>query len=122
MVVAFAETDDWSEDAADIAAVAAAPIEDAALAARIERERGALVEVTIPIEVLEAELEGTHPIEAWREYRKWTQANLSSRSGVGRDLIAQIETHRKNGSIQTLSRIARVLQVPIEALIEDPDC
>lgn len=111
-----------SEDEDDIAAAAAACAEDAVFAARIENERGTPVEVTIPIDVLEAELEGTHPIRAWREYRKWTQANLSALSGVGRDLIAQIETRRKNGSVETLSRMARALQVPIEALIEGGDC
>jgi hypothetical protein len=57
---------DPDEDADDIAAVAAARAEDATFAARIERERGVPVEVTIPIEVVEAELDGTHPLKAWR--------------------------------------------------------
>ena len=108
-----------AEDVDDIAAVAAARAEDATFAARIESERGVPVEVTIPIEVIEAEINGAHPIKAWREHRDWTQASLSFTSGVGRDLIAQIETRRKQGSIETLDRIARALGVPIEALIED---
>lgn len=108
-----------AEDADDIAAVAAARAEDATFAARIESERGAPVEVTIPIEVIEAELDGAHPIKAWREYRDWTQLCLSSEAGVGRDLIAQIETRRKQGSVETLGRLARALNVPMEALIED---
>jgi DNA-binding XRE family transcriptional regulator len=107
------------EDAADRAAAAAARAEDAAFAARVEKERGAPVEVTIPIEVLEAELEGAHPSKAWREHRKWTQAQLASKSDFARYLIAKIETRRKNGSIQTLNRLARALGVPLEALIED---
>jgi DNA-binding XRE family transcriptional regulator len=113
--------DDPDEDAADLAAAEAARVDDAILAARIERERGAPVEVTIPIEVLEAELGGAHPIKAWREHRNWTQSQLSAESGVGRDLIAQIETRRKNGSIETFNRLARALRVPIEALLEDDD-
>jgi len=114
---------DWDpnsgEDEDDIVAVRAAQAEDAAFAARVEAERGAPVEVTIPIEVVEAKLDGAHPIRAWRNYRGWTQLDLSCKSGVGRDLIAQIETRRKNGSVETLDRIARALGVPIEALIED---
>jgi transcriptional regulator with XRE-family HTH domain len=47
------------------------------------------------------------------------QTDLKSR--VGRDLIAQIETRRKNGSVETLDRVARALGVPIEALIESTD-
>ncbi|HEV2100035.1 MAG TPA: helix-turn-helix transcriptional regulator [Stellaceae bacterium] len=110
---------DPDEDAADLAAAAAARAEDAGLAALIEKERGAPVEVTIPIEVFEAELEGAHPIKAWREHRKWTQWRLASESSVARDLIAQIETRRKTGSIQTLNRLARALAVPLDALIEE---
>jgi DNA-binding XRE family transcriptional regulator len=110
-----------AEDADDIAAVAAMRAEDAIFAARIESERGVPVEVTIPIEVIEAELNGAHPIKAWREYRDWTQLRLSSEAGVGRDLIAQIETRRKQGSVDTLDRLARALNVPIEALLEDQD-
>ena len=110
---------DIDEDEDDIAAVAAAHAEDAKFAARLEAERGRSVETSIPLEVVKAELDGTHPIRAWRDYRGWTQADLSAQSGVARDLIAQIETRRKNGSIESLSRLARTLGVPMEALIED---
>jgi DNA-binding XRE family transcriptional regulator len=109
---------DIVEDDDDIAAVAAARIDDARFAARIAAERGAPVETTIPIEVVEAKLDGAHPVRAWRDYRGWTQTDLAARSGVRRDLIAQIETHRKKGSIFTLARLAGVLDVPIEALTE----
>jgi DNA-binding XRE family transcriptional regulator len=113
--------DEFAEDAEDIAAVASARAEDASFAAQIEAERGVPVELTIPIKVIEAKLDGAHPIRAWREYRGWTQSHLSLESRVGRDLIAQIETRRKQGSIATLERIARALSVPIEALIADAE-
>jgi DNA-binding XRE family transcriptional regulator len=116
LVSAFDEMD---EDQDDIAAVMAARAEDAAVAARLESELGTAVEVTIPIEVIKAELDGAHPIRAWRKHRGWTQADLAMKSGVARDLIAQIETRRKNGSIESLSRLARTLAVPMEALLED---
>jgi DNA-binding XRE family transcriptional regulator len=109
------------EDADDIAAVEAARAEDAALARRLEAERGCPVETTIPIEVIMAELDGEHTIRAWRDCRGWTQAQLASNSGVARDLIAQIETRRKNGSVETLDRLARALRVPMETLLEDED-
>jgi DNA-binding XRE family transcriptional regulator len=106
------------EDVDDIAAVEAARAEDAALARRLEAERGCPVATTIPIEVITAELDGKHPIRAWRDYRGWTQAQLASNSGVARDLIAQIETRRKNGSVETLDGLARALRVPMETLLE----
>ena len=110
---------DIDEDEDDIAAVAAARADDAKFAARLEAERGYSVETSIPIEVVKAELDRAHPIRSWRDYRVRTQADLSGQSGVARDLIAQIETRRKNGSIESLSRLARTLGVPMEALIED---
>lgn len=115
------QADELAEDMHDLAAVAEVRAADAAFAAQIESERGEPVAITIPVEVIEAKLDGAHPIKAWREYRGWTQSYLSFKSGVGRDLIAQIETRRKNGSIETLDRIARVLNVPMEALVVEKE-
>jgi hypothetical protein len=109
------------EDEDDIAAVAAARMEDARFAAQIITGRNDTVETTTPIEVVRAKLDGAHPVKAWRDYRGWTQVYLNFKSGVGRDLIAQIETRRKNGSVETLGRLARALETPIEALVEDGD-
>jgi len=107
------------EDEDDIAAVRAARADDRQYAAHLEAERGFPIETTVPLEVVKAKLDGVHPIKAWRDHRGWTQVHLSFKSGVGRDLIAQIETRRKNGSVETLSRLARALSVPIEALTEE---
>jgi DNA-binding XRE family transcriptional regulator len=107
------------EDADDIAAVVAARAADAEFAARVAAERGSPVETTVPLQVVKAKLDGTHPLKAWREYRSITQAELASRSAVARDLIAQIETHKKQGSVATLDRLARALSIPIEALIAE---
>jgi DNA-binding XRE family transcriptional regulator len=109
--------EDASEDADDIAAVAAARAADAEFAARLAAERNTPVETTVPLQVVKAKLEGAHPLKSWREYRDITQTELASRSGVARDLIAQIETHKKQGSVATLDRLARALRIPIEALI-----
>ena len=111
--------DEIDEDQADIAAVMESRAADADFVARLEAERGCSVETKIPIEVIKAELDGTHPIRGWRDYRGWTQADLAKKSGVTRDLIAQIETRRKTGGIGSLLRLAHALAVPLEVLIED---
>lgn len=111
---------DAGEDAEDVAAVAAARAADAELAASIAAERGSPVEATVPLQVVKAKLDGAHPLKAWREYRGITQTELASHSAVARDLIAQIETHKKQGSVTTLDRLARALRIPIEALIAGP--
>ena len=107
------------EDADDIAAVAAARAADADFAAKVAAERGSPVETTVPLEVVKAKLEGAHPLKAWREHRGITQTELASRSAVARDLIAHIETKKKQGSVKTLDRLARTLCIPIEALIAE---
>src|SRR3954454_25260615 len=84
LVSALAESE---EDADDIAAVAAARAENAALGARLEAERGAPVEAMIPNQIVEAELGGAHPLQGLRDYRGWTLAELSAQSGVASDAI-----------------------------------
>jgi DNA-binding XRE family transcriptional regulator len=113
--------DDAGEDADDIVAVAAARAADADFAAKLAAERGSPVETIVPLQVVKAKLEGAHPLKAWREHRGITQAELASRSAVARDLIAQIETKKKQGSVVTLDRLARALSIPIEALIAEHD-
>ena len=121
IVVRFAEAggDDAGQDVDDIAAVVAARAADADFAAKVAAERGGPVETTVPLQVVKAKLEGAHPLKAWREHRGVTQRELASRSAVARDLIAQIETKRKQGSVTTLDRLARALSIPIEALIAE---
>lgn len=106
------------EDLDDLAAAAASQAADAALAARIEAERGEPVEVTIPLEVLEAKFNGDHPVKAWREYRSWSRAALAEKAGVDSDLLADIEERRERGNIEAFDRVARALKVPIESLVE----
>jgi len=107
------------EDDDDIAAVAAAREEDARFRGHVAAGRDRPPEVTVPIEVVKAKLDGAHPVRAWRDHREMTQMELSARSQVSRDLIAQIETRKKTGSVDTLNRLAQALDLPIEALIED---
>lgn len=102
-----------AEQFADLAALDAAAAEDAAYAAALPPGRQA----TVPFEVVEAKLAGERPLRAWREHRGLTQQALAQRAGVGRDMIAQIETGKRAGSIDTLDRLAAALAVPIEALI-----
>jgi DNA-binding XRE family transcriptional regulator len=109
------------DDADDIAAVDAARRQDDEFAAQLAVGHGAPVETTIPFEVVKAKLDGVRPLKAWREFRGITQLQLSSHSGVERDLIAQIETGKKQGGVATLERLARALGVPIEALIAARD-
>jgi hypothetical protein len=109
------------EDVEDVAAVAAARAESAKVAAGLEAERSAAVEMTIPMEVITAELGGAHPLRAWRDYRGWTRSALSVKSGVPRETIEQLEARRKSASPETMSGLARALGIPADVLNEDDE-
>jgi DNA-binding XRE family transcriptional regulator len=105
--------EEWAEEAADLAALAAADAENESYAAALPSGR----QSTVPIEVIEAKLAGEHPLKAWRDYRGLTQRELAARATVSRDMIAQVETGKRAGSLETLDCLAAALAVPIEALL-----
>ncbi len=60
---------------------------------------------------------GENPVRVYREHRTLTQQALSDASGVSRDMIAMIETAKKNGSIATNKKLAKALRVDLEDLV-----
>lgn len=60
---------------------------------------------------------GENPVRVYREHRKLTQQSLADDSGVSRDMIAMIETGKKNGSIATNKKLAKALGVDLEDLV-----
>ena len=58
-----------------------------------------------------------HRLRVWREHRGMTQKQLESRSGVRQGYIAQIETGKKTGSIETLKKLAAALSIDIDDLV-----
>jgi DNA-binding XRE family transcriptional regulator len=70
----------------------------------------------VPASVLDAELSGTHPVKAWREYRGLTQDALSQTSGISTPYLSQIEKGKRTGTAHVLSKIAHALDVSVELL------
>ena len=113
IVLDRAEWEEFAEELADMAALLEADQENAAYAAALPPGRQA----TMPLAVALAREEGAHPLKAWREHRGLRQQALAEKAGVSRDMIAQIETGKRDGSIATLDRLAAALGVPIDALV-----
>lgn len=72
----------------------------------------------IPSEVVYAILDGENPIKVWREYRELTQQQLADATGISKPYLSQIETGKRNGTMDILSTIAKVLHVSLDDVYE----
>ena len=70
-----------------------------------------------PPPVRQAIAEGSHPIRAWRDHRRFNQAQLAALVGISRAYLAQIEGGERTGTLEVMARIARALGCLIEQLI-----
>lgn len=72
----------------------------------------------VPAEVAHKLLQGEeHRLRIWREHRGLTQTELGAVSGVQQGYIAQIESGRKTGSIETLKKLSAALRIDIDDLV-----
>jgi len=77
-------------------------------------------ESLIPAEIVNDIIDNnTHPVKAWRKYRKMTAENLAKKAGISRAYVTQIETRKRNGTIKVLSKLALALDTGIDALTDE---
>lgn len=76
-------------------------------------------EFLVPAEILRRELEGESAIKLWREYRGLTQQELAGSAGISKPYLSQIESGKRQGTVETLAAIARALEVPLDVLTEE---
>ena len=70
----------------------------------------------VPKALVDRLIAGENPLRVYREHRAMTQQALADASGVSRDMIAMIETAKKNGSLATVKKLASALDIDIEDL------
>ena len=104
-----AEYDRLREAAEDLADLQAYDRAMAALAAGEDE--------LIPAIFADRLLNGESPVKVYRSFRGLSQAGLSRRSGVNRVQIIDIEAGRKNGSVETLRKLAMALGVGLDDLV-----
>ena len=75
-------------------------------------------EFLVPDEIIRRELAGESPVKLWREHRRLTQQELATRVGISKPDLSQIETGKRQGTVETLSAIARALDVPLDVLTD----
>jgi len=86
-------------------------LEDALVVERFRKVHGFGTDAFIPEAVADRLLDGEAPLRVWRSHRGLTQEALAKASGVSRALIADIETGRKRGSIETACALADALNL-----------
>jgi DNA-binding XRE family transcriptional regulator len=98
-----------AEDAEDILAY------DQAMA-ELERGEDELIPAEIAHRLLSDE---EHPLKVWREYRGLTQEALANQANTTKSYISQIEAGKKPGSVALLKRLATVLNVDVDDLVQE---
>ena len=91
---------------------------DARVVAEFHEAYTAGREFLVPEEIMRRELAGESPIKLWREYHGLTQQELADRAGISKPYLSQIETGKRQGTVETLSALARSLDVPLDALTD----
>ena len=95
--------------------------EDAADGDAVRRFRAALAageEELLPADLVDRLLSGDNPLRVWREYRGLTIKALAQETGVAPSYLSQIETGKRAGTVETLSRLAAVLRTTIDDLVQ----
>jgi len=113
--VTFARTDyeallEALEDAEDIAASRAV----------MDRVAAGEEEV-LPFEMVERLLSGESPVRVWRDHRGLTARELAAKAGISPAYLSEIETGKKAGSLETMGKIARTLNVSLDDLAPSVD-
>ena len=71
----------------------------------------------VPHSVVLAEIDGAHPVKAWRDFRGLTLQALADAAGVSKPYVSQIEGGKRAGTTATLKKLAGVLGVPLDVLV-----
>jgi len=98
-----AAVDDEAEDAADIAMYDA---------------RKAELSPVLPQEVSSRMLRGESLLKAVRNWRDKTQAYIEFKTGIGQGYLSDLETGRRKGTPETLTKLAEVYGVPKEWFVD----
>lgn len=58
------------------------------------------------------------PLAFWRKHRGLTQAALASEAGIAQNYLSDLENGKRAGPVELWLKLSRILDVPVEALIE----
>lgn len=70
----------------------------------------------VPAEMVNRILDGENALRVWREYRGLTVKQLADQAGVSAPFVSQIETGQRDGSVETMRKLAGVLKISLDDL------
>lgn len=91
---------------------------DAQVVAEFAESYQAGREFVVPEAILRRELAGESTIKLWREERGLTQQELAEQAGISKPYLSQIETGKRQGTLETMAAIAKALAVPLDVLAD----
>ena len=90
---------------------------DAASIRRFERKLAEGEEELVPAVYANRILAGEHPVAVWRDIRGMNAGELALAAGMSQSYLSQIESGKRQGSVDTLKRIAAALAVALDDLV-----
>lgn len=101
----YAALVDAAEDNADRLAVAA-----------FRRRIAAGEEELVPAAVVDRLLAGENRVRVWREHRGLKASDLAAQAGIAQAFLSQIETGKRDGTVETYRKLADALGVTLDDL------
>lgn len=74
-------------------------------------------EELLPSAMVDAILNGENRIRVWREHRGLSATALAKSAGIAAAYLSQIETGKRDGTIETYRKLADALRVSLDDLI-----
>lgn len=95
-----------AEDAADRTAVQA-----------FRRKFATGDEEFVPSEVVDRILDGESRLRVWRDHRGLSSKALAEKAGIAQGFLSQIETGKREGTLDTLRKLAQALDLTLDDLV-----
>jgi DNA-binding XRE family transcriptional regulator len=73
-------------------------------------------EELVPQEIANRLIDGENPVRVWRDYRGLSGRALAEAVGISAAYLSQIESGQRDGSFDTMQRIAEALKVSLDDL------
>lgn len=91
--------------------------EDGEIVREFKRKLAAGEEELVPSAVVDRILNGENLVRVWREHRGLTVSALAEKAGIAQPYLSQIETGKREGTLQTMKKIADALRLTVDDLI-----